>query len=253
MASKNLWTRDELLAVLNLYLSIPFGQMYKTKPIVIEYAKLIGREPSAVAMRLGNYASVDPYHQQRGIKGLQNGKRQVQPIWNEFEGDKEAVIFESELVLAKYRHTTVEDLNDISEDELPREGRVREQIVKVRVNQKFFRKSILTSYNNQCCITGISQPELLVAGHIRPWGIDIENRLNPRNGLAMNALHDKAFEAGHLTITPDYTILISSTLLKQESAAYFFVKYHQQKMILPTKYLPDNDFLLYHNRERFKG
>lgn len=41
---------------------------------------------------------------------------------------------------------------------------------------------------------------------MRPWGIDEKNRLNPRNGIAINALHDKAFEAGFITITPDYTI-----------------------------------------------
>ena len=49
---------------------------------------------------------------------------------------------------------------------------------------------------------------MLVAGHIVPWAADAQNRLNPRNGIAINALHDKAFENGLLTITPDYTIRV---------------------------------------------
>lgn len=61
----------------------------------------------------------------------------------------------------------------------------------MRVNQSFFRNLILSSYNNCCCITGIQQSELLIAGHISPWGLDEKNRLNPRNGIAINALHEK--------------------------------------------------------------
>ncbi len=248
------WTRDELILALNLYLKLPFGKMHSRTPEIIMLASIIGRTPDAVAMRLSNYASVDPYHQQRGVGGLPGGKKQVQPIWNEYEANREDFLFESKKLLARYEHTTVEALNEIPEEELPKDGKVREQVVKVRVNQSFFRKTILAAYNNQCCITGISQKELLIAGHIRPWGFDEANRLNPRNGLAMNALHDKAFEAGYLTITPEHTILISSILLRQQTSAqpHFFERYHQQQMILPTRYLPDGDFLLYHNKERFK-
>jgi putative restriction endonuclease len=247
------WTKDELVLALNLYLKLPFGKMHAGNPDIIKLAGIIGRTPDAVAMRLSNYAAVDPYHQQRGIGGLPGGRKQVEPIWNEYVSDREDFLFESEKLLAQYTHTSIESLNDIPEEELPKEGKMREQVVKVRVNQSFFRKTILAAYNDQCCITGINQRELLVAGHIMPWKSDEANRLNPRNGVAINALHDKAFECGLLTITPDYTILISSTLLKAKSDADFFTKYHEQKMILPTRYLPDRDFLKYHYEHRFRS
>jgi hypothetical protein len=41
-------------------------------------SQFINRSASAVAMQLSNFASVDPYHQQLGIKGLTGGIRQVQ-------------------------------------------------------------------------------------------------------------------------------------------------------------------------------
>jgi putative restriction endonuclease len=119
----------------------------------------------------------------------------------------------------------------------------------------FFRRKILAAYNNTCCITGISQPELLIAGHIRPWGIDEKNRLNPSNGIAINALHDKAFEAGLLTITPNYTIKISNQILKKNDSVLFdyLGKFENKKISLPSRFLPDISFLQYHNKERYKN
>lgn len=113
----------------------------------------------------------------------------------------------------------------------------------------------MASYNNTCCITGIQQPELLIAGHIKPWGIDEKNRLNPQNGIAINALHDRAFETGLLTITPDFKIKISSVLKKQsklDAIKNYFLKYDNQQIILPSRFLPEGEFLKYHNQERFK-
>lgn len=52
MATNNLWTRNEMILVLNLYLKIPFGKMHKGNPNVIKMAHLIGRTPDAVAYRL---------------------------------------------------------------------------------------------------------------------------------------------------------------------------------------------------------
>ena len=69
---QRLWTREELILAFNLYLKIEFGKTHKSNPQVIDLANVIGRTPSSVGMRLGNFASLDPYHQQRGIGGLKN-------------------------------------------------------------------------------------------------------------------------------------------------------------------------------------
>jgi len=127
-------------------------------------------------------------------------------------------------------------------------------MVMVRVNQSLFRKMVLTNFNNQCCITGITQPELLVASHILPWSKDKGNRLNPKNGLALNTLHDKAFDCGLIAITEDLRIKISSSFLKNgdiPSIKHNFIDYEGRQLIEPQKFFPDVDFLKMHN-ERFK-
>lgn len=216
---------------------------------------MIGRTSNSVAFKLVNFASLDPTLKARGIKGASNASKLDKEIWDEFFNNWDILPFESELLLAKFQKTSVEKLNDLSEFELPKEGKTREQVVKVRVNQSFFRKSILAAYNNTCCITGLQQSEFLIAGHIKPWSVDEKNRLNPSNGIAINALHDKAFETGLLTITPDYKIKISSLLFKEKKKPMIeelFLQYDQKAIYLPTRFLPSVEFLEYHNTFSFK-
>ncbi|MBB4805682.1 putative restriction endonuclease [Chryseobacterium defluvii] len=251
---QRLWTREELILAINLYCKLPFGRLHRLNPEIISFSNLINRTPSSVAYKLVNFASLDPSLKARGIKGATNTSKLDKEIWNEFYNHWDILPYESEKLLAQFKHITIEQLNHIQESELPKEGKVKEQIVKIRVNQSFFRSSVLAAYNNTCCITGISQSEFLIAGHIRPWGIDEKNRLNPRNGIAINALHDKAFEIGYITITPEYNIRISPLILKQtnQQSFDFFGRFENQKIILPSRFLPDIEFLKYHNEERFK-
>lgn len=255
-AGQKLWTREELILAINLYCKIPFGSIHNRNPQVVRLAELIGRSPNSVSYKLVNFASLDPIQQARGIKGAKNVSKLDREIWNEFSEDWELLPFQSEQLRAKFEYSTIEKINQIEESDLPKEGKVREQIVKTRVNQSFFRAAILAAYNSTCCITGLQNPELLIASHIRPWGLDEKNRLNPRNGLAINALHDKAFENGLLTITTDYKIKISPLLEVDKKSPVindFFIKYNGQQINLPSRFLPDAEFLKYHNNERFRS
>lgn len=251
---QTLWTRDELILAINLYCKLSFGRLHRSNPEVIKLANLIGRSANSVAYKLVNFASLDPSLKERGIKGAINASKLDKEIWNEFFNNWEELPFESEKLRAAFENSSIEKLNAIKEEDLLQEGKTREQIVKVRVNQSFFRNTILASYNETCCITGISEKTFLIAGHIKPWAIDEKNRLNPRNGIAINSLHDKAFEMGYITITPEYKIRISPLLMKKKSIAIieYFQKYENQNMILPSRFLPDVEFLKYHNNERFK-
>jgi putative restriction endonuclease len=251
---QKLWTREESILAINLYCKLPFGRLHRSNPQVIHLAELIGRTPSSIAYKLVNFASLDPSLQARGIKGASNSSKLDKLIWDEFYNSWEELPYESEKLLSKFENKTIEELNDIDINNLPK-GKTREQVVKVRVNQSFFRSSILASYNSTCCITGINQSELLIAGHIKPWSSDEQNRLNPRNGIAINALHDKAFETGLITITPDYKIKVSNVLFKQkksDSLEKYFFQYDNKDILLPSKFLPDVEFLKYHNETRFQ-
>lgn len=254
-ATQKPWTEEETTLVMNLYCKLPFGKMHQSKPEVIELAGLIGRTPGAVAYKLVNLASLDPSLQARGIKGAKNSSKLDKVVWDKFYNNWDTLPLESEKMLARYKHKTLEDL--FPEEEIQYgEGKTRESKVLTRVNQSFFRNVVMASYNYTCCITGISHPSLLVAGHIKPWSVDAQNRLNPQNGIAMNALHDKAFENGLITITPDYVVKVSDELKKQENdltIQKYFIAYNGKKIIEPSRFLPDKRFLEYHNAERFRG
>jgi putative restriction endonuclease len=251
--TKNNWTREETIIAFNVYCKIPFKSSSKTNPIVIKYANIIGRSPSALNMKIGNFGRLDPELKKQGITGLINGSKLEEVIWSEFNGNWEELAFESELLIAKFQNKRIEEIENIETNNFP-EGKERETIIKTRVNQNFFRSTILSSYNLKCCITGLSIPDFLVASHIKPWAKDKKNRINPRNGLCLNSIHDKAFDKGFITVTPDYEVLISNYFDKysnDETINNFFLKYGNQKIILPDKFLPSKEFLDYHYQNIF--
>ncbi len=243
------WTREELILAINLYCKIPFGKINKSNPEVIHLANLIGRTPSSISFKLGNFGSFDPSLKARGVGGLTNAGKLDKEIWNEFYGNWEERTFESERLRAQFEKKSLEQLIDLSDVEI-KEGKERERLVKTRVNQSFFRSMVLASYNFTCCVTGIKNTDLLVASHIIPWAEDAENRLNPRNGLCLNALHDKAFDKYLITITPNFKLKLSKKLKsesKNKIVQQNFLQFEEQEIKLPQKFLPDEKFLLKHN------
>ena len=251
----NKWTREELIIAFNLYCKIPFGKIDQKNPEIISLAKILGRTPGAVSWKLANLASLDPSLKKRNIAGAPHGSKLDAEVWDEFVGNWDRLAFESERLLAERTGKQVEDTIEIETIDLPKEGKERETIVRVRVNQSFFRKAVLAAYDFKCCITGLELPELLNASHIIPWSKDEVNRINPRNGLCLNAIHDRAFDRGLLTITPDLTIKVSKSVKKgkvSDAVQDFLLKYDGLEINKPTRFLPDAKFLKYHNRNVFR-
>lgn len=65
--ARRLWTREEFILALNLYLKIPFGKMHSRNPEIQKLARLIGRTDNSVALRLVNFAACDPELQAREL------------------------------------------------------------------------------------------------------------------------------------------------------------------------------------------
>ncbi len=248
------WNTEQTIVAFNLYCKIPFNKVSSNHPDVIRIAKIIGRSPNSVKMKIGNFGSFDPELRKKGIVGLAHASKLDEEVWNEFSNNWENLAYESEMLIAKFSNQNIEDISNIEVFDLPI-GRTREAIVKIRVNQSFFRSSILSSYNQRCCITGLGIPDLLIASHIIPWAKDAENRLNPRNGLCLNSIHDKAFDKGFITVTPDFKVKTSKyfdDFKKQNVVNDLFLKYENQSIILPDKFLPEKEFLDYHYQNIFK-
>lgn len=242
--TRRLWTKEEEIVVFNLYCKIPFKSSSKFHPDVIRIANIIGRTPSAVNMKIGNFGRLDPNLKNKNISGLTNGSKLDEEVWNEFNNNWDKLAYESEQLIAKYENNTV-----LEEDNIP-SGKERITSIKQRVNQNFFRKAVLSSYNCCCCITGLSNPELLIASHIKPWRSSNENeKTNPTNGLCLNALHDKAFDKGFLTVDENYFIHISSEIkdcFNGETVERYFKYYDNKKIALPDRFMPNKKFLIYH-------
>ncbi|MDQ6812315.1 MAG: HNH endonuclease [Bacteroidota bacterium] len=257
MAERKLWTRDELILALNLYLKLPFGKLHSATPEIIYLAKIIGRTAGSVAMRLNNFASVDPYHQQRGIGGLPGGRRQVEPIWSEFVNNRDELLFESERILAEKENRTIDDkFSDILEGTDHLKGEYKLLEVKTRVNQNIFRQIVIANYSGKCAVSGIDIPDLLVASHIIPWSRNEEERLNPENGICLSPLYDRAYDKGYIAINEKYEVLLSTYLKKKSKEEYYlkyFASFVRRTIILPKKYYPKKDFLQFHLDNIFKG
>lgn len=253
MVSKN-WTRDELLLAFNLYCRTPFGQLHKSNPEIILLAQKIGRTASAVAMKLVNFASFDPVHQARNVKGLKNASRADREIWDEFNANPERLAFESQQTFSH-----ISQSNEVSTSEeiaLPYGPTEATRTVRTRLVQRFFRDTVLASYNYHCTICDLDLLELLNASHIIPWSRNVERRADPRNGLALCALHDRAFDRGLLTINESFSVLVSrraKTQTKSLVQLVAMIEVEGKMISLPTRFFPDPIALAYHREHVFKA
>lgn len=245
------WSKEQLILAYNLYCKIPFGKIHNRNPDIIELAALINRTPSAVSWKLANFARLDPNLQKRNIAGASHGSKGEEEIWNEFHNNWDELIYQSEILFAKFKNLTIEEYAHIPTNEIPKEGKERIQMIRVRVNQNFFRSTILSAYNISCAITGMKIPELLIASHIIPWSENEKERLNPRNGICLNALHDKAFDRGLISFSDKFELLVSPKV-KNDSTNDLIRKYEGVKLNLPEKFFPEPDFLEYHRKHTFQ-
>lgn len=249
---RNNWTREETILAFDLYCKIPFAKISKTNEDIIALAKILGRTPSAVGLKMSNLAHFDPELQARSIKGMSHGSKQDAMIWAEFSSDWEKLSFEAQRLLAEKKNITVDQvLESVVIENIP-SGRDREQVMKTRVGQYFFRQSVLSAYGSRCCVTGLATPELLVASHIKPWKDSDERteRTNPHNGLCLNALHDKAFDRGLITLDAGYRIILSKKLCDasmDKETEEWLKSYDKKQIILPDKFMPGREFIEYHN------
>lgn len=252
------WTREHFLIALNLYCKLPFGKLHRGNPIIVDAARRMGRTPNSLAMKLCNFASLDPVQRARGIRGLPGATKQDRAMWSEFYNDLPTLGAESEQLLHDlFTHDEAREVDLLARDKVilgaPVGPTEAEATVKARRGQQFFRQAVLTAYEVRCCVTGIPIPRLLVASHIKPWCDFPSERLNPRNGLCLSVLHDAAFDGGLFTLDEDLRIVLSKRLkecLPQQALEQGFVAFEGQQIRLPQKIAEPDPACLAHHRER---
>lgn len=258
------WSRDELLVAFSVYCKTVFGRLDKGNPEIIQVAEALGRTSSALALKTVNFASLDPVHRARGVSGMSNASAADRELWAEFEQNSEAIAAEAGAAWERL-------IGPLDSPVPRREGRALiaapevnipapsgptevERTVRIRRVQHFFRAAVLTNYGNRCALTGLAIPDLLIASHIIPWSESVERRADPRNGIALNAICDRAFDRGLITFDETLRVVISSRLRSFEPGSWHervVSGIEDRTLTVADRFQPDPEALAWHRRTVF--
>jgi len=247
------WTREQQLVALRLYMRLPFGRLHGRNPEIASLAERLGRTSNALAMKACNFASLDAAFLATNRRGLSGASTADRALWDEFVANPEAIAAQAE-----------EAYESLKSAERPMPSAVIKMLtgdteivrtVRARRVQSFFRAAVLTSYDGTCAVTGLRLRSLLNASHIIPWSCSVERRADPTNGICLNALFDRAFDRGLMTIGEDMQIIVSPALLTAACEAALscsLLEAEGRKLMLPSRFLPDQAALAYHRQHVFK-
>ncbi len=248
------WTREELVLAFDLYCRIPFKATKATNPDVGELAQSLNRSPAGVARKLGNFGAFDPQLRSRNIVGLAHGSKLDRQVWDEFHNDWAGLIEEADRLRGALprRNKSRSTFSAAGPPAGPSEKIVT---AKQRLHQAFFREAVLSSYENSCCITGLSIREALVASHIVPWNQNEQLRADPTNGLCMSATFDRLFDSGLLSIDHHLLIRLSKEVLQKRdpSISKLVIPYHERPLQRPVRFVPNLACLRWHHQNVFRG
>lgn len=132
---------------------------------------------------------------------------------------------------------------------LPRATETERMVIQ-RVGQDIFRKSLIDYWDGCCPLTGITEPALLRASHIKPWAAcdsDAE-RLDVHNGLLLSSLWDAAFDVGLVTFDKKGSVVHAENLspltiklldrivpvLKLTTQHQIFMEWHRRHVFMTT-------------------
>lgn len=248
------WTHDELILAFDLYCRVPFRATKANNPAVIELARLLDRSPAAVARKLGNFGAYDPQLRKHNIVGLAHGSKLDRKVWDECHRDWAAFIEKAASLRAELEgRLKPQGVPPIA----PGPEGPSERIVsaKQRLHQSFFRETVLSSYEESCCVTGLGVRETLIASHIVPWSQNEQRRADPTNGLCLSATFDRLFDAGLFTVEADLTIRFSAQLLHRTEPAFrtLLLPFHGQRIRRPVRFMPSEECLRWHRANVFRG
>ena len=256
-SSAKRWDEDETILALHLYFQLPFGKLHSGNPEIQQLAKALGRSSNSVAMKLCNFASLDPKVTESGRKGLSGASKLDRAIYANFAEDWTALV---SLAESKWHELTA-DLGDtpksVKEDRASFEAFIGPSAILAtalkRRGQDFFRRAVLAIFEEACCVTGIADARLLIASHIKPWREDESHRHNPANGLLLSATFDRAFDSGLITIDQKQRIHISKLLAEHENieTRAFFRPFSNAQIRQASRFHPEPEFIEWHNKNCF--
>ena len=139
------------------------------------------------------------------------------------------------------------DLNEIEETvQIPETQRL--QLSKARVGQGLFRKQVML-LGATCRVTGVRDPRLLIASHIKPWKESSnEERLNGNNGIMLSPHIDALFDAHLISFGDGGEMLVHPTLPDE-----VLNRWSLPRDTRVERFLPEQAKFLDHHRHVFGG
>lgn len=127
----------------------------------------------------------------------------------------------------------------------------KKTLILARRGQGRFRANVLEK-NNGCPFTGITNPSLLVASHIKPWkDSDNTERLDGNNGIALTPTYDRLFDQGYISFEDDKKLLVSNKLDKDCIKALLLVEGQVLDGLILTE--ERKKYLKFHRQNKFKN
>lgn len=216
-------------------------------------AEGIGRSGPAVCFKIANLKACDP---NRSGSGFAHAAKMDAQVMSEYLAEPDAAMTKAMWGLGEVGVQISYDgrikAPDSPHSTRPQQiGLERIAQVRTRINQDYFRSVLLSNYSGTCCLTGINIPALLMASHIKPWATATPSeRLMSSNGLLLNALHDRAFDRGLITLDDRYRIVVSSRVPHTPTNDQWLYAFDGRKIALPgsdESTWPRLDFIHYHN------
>jgi hypothetical protein len=169
------WTKEQLKLAFHLYCQLPFGRLHSRNPEIIQLATLIGRTPSAVAMKLVNFASLDPAIVNSGRSGLGNASALDKEVWEEFHADWEKLAVECE----QLRHSLERDYTPETTADAVDDGLVLEDFVDSGCNSDQWITSGIHYVNRICYLVTEKPHNGLMVDFLAPYNLRSLTPLTP--------------------------------------------------------------------------
>jgi putative restriction endonuclease len=119
--------------------------------------------------------------------------------------------------------------------------------------QGAFRVIVTDAYRRRCAVTQERVLPALEAAHIKPYAESGPHDLG--NGILLRSDIHHLLDHGYVTISPDYHFEVSKCIKEDFDNGEEYNKLHGSNLYLPTNKIeyPNQEFINWHNEERFKG
>jgi putative restriction endonuclease len=115
--------------------------------------------------------------------------------------------------------------------------------------QRIFRGNVLRLWDGSCAVTGVQEPRVLVAAHIKPWSEAVpQEKVDHYNGLLLVPNLDALFDQGLISFRDDGGVIISNLWSKDDQRRMYVTEdMHLRRVPQQSK-----GYLAYHRDQCFE-